>query len=262
MKNNRIIAIMASVSIVASIAFTTVTSYASNAAVSEGIDLVLAEGTTTETTKVIDVYYVGELADIISYGFYLNFPANLVTDAKFEIASTGFADNGRTDSYADGKVLIAGSNKDTIVVKDGSMLLGTLTLEVPLGTAAFDIALSTSGYEVYDEWYDEKTPDVSVLTIPGAKPAGPKPIDANKLGTYAEHDDAVVTVYTATVPAADVEKTFVWGFLNAEGVASDFTQTAKFEYKTVVSGEAGIVLGLKVVGDMPEGINATLTVVE
>lgn len=257
MKKSKLIALASAISMVASMSFCFTTTYAN---VTEGVVLDLVSATDTE--KTVSLTYVGELKTICGYELVIEMPEGVAVTSF-----TGVVGGENAKSNPGNVKLTAFNSMCEGPETNGNLNFATLTLSVPADMGEFTLTLDgTDDLKYYIEDNDGMTPSTAAsktsLTIPGAKPAGPTPIDANKLGTYAEHDDAVVTAYTAIVPAADVDKTFEWGFKNADGVASDFTQTAKFEYKTVVSGEAGIVLGLKVVGDMPEDINATLTVVE
>lgn len=285
MKNSKLLALMMAVSSIVTMSIFSVSANAEDPTISEGLDFVLVDN--GETEKIIDVYYEGDVFadEILTISGKFRLADNegveiTATSAEYTAEiSESYIDIGTGDNESalkitknsKGKFSITSTGTTNHAVPSDKKLF-TIKLSVPSNIGNFKVVvyeaslsqLNDSGTVkyLYKEGNAASKLDGEILTIPGAKPAGPTPIDAAKLDTYDTYADATVTAYTAVVPAADVDKTFKWGFKNADGVVSSFTKTAKFEYKTVVSGESGIVLGLKVVGDMPEGVSVTLTEVE
>lgn len=246
------------IGLISAISLVSVVGIASTVSADDSVaELKYNEELSTPTVKVVDVNYSVSESGLGS--FYGKFIADC-SEENMEYETLVSFD---TDTqYRNEKLTIdwADMSENGEVASSGTH--GRLKITVPEGTPEFSVSfteIAMCSFDGNDEYY----PDDITITIPGATvDNSPTPIDAAKLDTYDTYADDAVTAYTAVVPAADVDKTFEWSFKNADGVASSFTKTAKFEYKTVVSGEAGIVLGLKVVGDMPEGVSVTLTEVE
>ena len=86
-----------------------------------------------------------------------------------------------------------------------------------------------------------------------------KTIVADKLEVANTYADEKVDAYSAAIESADADKTINWVLSNAEG--KTFTKAAKIGDKTAITGEATIVLGLKVFGENRTNVaNVVVTV--
>lgn len=207
MKKRNIIAFAASMVMAAS-AFTGLTAFAAAPADAVGDNIVAKYNAdaSTETEKVIDLYYTteGDLADgLSSYEFVVRFPAGTVTKIAYSGLIDGFDApmvNNEQIAANWGKVVVAGTD---LYTSDDNMV-GQLKLTVPADVPTFDLTID--GIKLCATWdfVDVVSSDIT-LNIPGKQidPPAPEPVVASTVATDPIVEDGVkYTPFTALLDKA------------------------------------------------------------
>lgn len=207
MKKRNIIAFAASMVIAAS-AFTGFTAFAAAPAdaVGEGIVAKYDAASSTDTQKVIDLYYTDdEFADgISSYKFSVTFQPGLVTNVAYTGLLEGFmAPSVNNEQVANGIVNVTVMGGDLVTATDNK--IGQLKVTVPAGTPTFDFKIVKLNVCATWDFIDFFPADIT-LSIPGAvppTPVTPEPVVASKVdGEPIVEDGTVYTPFTALLDKA------------------------------------------------------------
>lgn len=239
-----------------------------------GAKLVYNEALSNETSKVIDVIYVGENAAEGIYGYMLRFDVDLdlSNTADYTYAFSGangltLAEDANDKDLANGKI---GWNADAadLVVAENSCI-GTLTITVPATESNFDVAINTELTVIYDYNVEDVYSEESSITIPGAtvEPEEPaKPAFESKTAEYlGRFDDD-----TKKVPVDAWSATIDWSEYEA-AKALNWTLSVGGEEKTVaaatqteITGEMTVIYGLAIAGrvDQLDTIDASNVVLK
>lgn len=240
-----------------------------------GIDLVYNETKSTATERYVDVYING-ITDVgqLSFKFEVEKKSKtegIIVDSAANASdlfvnyddtlSNGTANNKlqRNNNLAYDLYNGAFKAPDAYTLFGGGYF-GTMKFEVSSAEDTFYVkVMSNSSVSAYVDNTLKKIPASNLDELVVPKFSSVKTVATTDLGTFDAYADEAVSAYTATIDSADAAKTINWVFSNAAG--DTFKKAAKIGDEAVVSGEATIVLGLKVMGGIPaEVASVTLTV--
>lgn len=261
MKNSKVMALLATLTLFASTAVFATTVSAEDPTITEGIQLKL--GATTETTREIELYYVGDaVASYNDIAYRMVITGAGVTDAKFAY-DTAALSNGTPNLMAiDGgyQFGFATANSPVKAMTSGDKL-GTVTLTLAEDA---EIVARLSFYDIYDEaleneslWITEEHEDYasyadyinaenSFITVPAfatePEVTYHKDVTADKVAESTELLNAPARGYEATVNYANgtVGK-LVWSITAAEQTKTVDATAAE------VSGQPTVIYGLIIV---------------
>lgn len=273
MKTNKMVSFVAGLAMFATLGLACISA---QAAVTEGIVFEM-NSASTATERKVDLYYVGELAEIGDMCIVLK------TDTSFEskpsfvsfMASdtANVSDPGSVEEN-NGVYWAKATSMISYEVANGKQYLGTLSFTV--ADTVEDVVLTVDVDDINNfvatcDWSDISTDSTYIsengygyLQQPSSftvvkELAKTKTIVAKKLEVANTYADEKVDAYTAAIESADADNTINWVLSNAEG--KTFTKAANIGDKTAITGEATIVLGLKVFGENRTNVaNVVVTV--
>lgn len=253
MIKRKIIAILSSISMIASMSLSCISAYANE--VEEGVVFELAKESTA-TDKIINISYKGSLNDVAGYQFTISIPESIMETSTITYSGTVGGDSIIKNPN---NVNLSGYNSNfvgQVKGEDGLIKLGVLTLTVPESTGEFTITCDSSNYFYYitdadgNEMY---AGDTSSLTIGG----GSTEVPAGEGQTFVDYKDPHVKVFTANLGETDYSgKTISWVLTRT----SDGKLSKPIAAKTDFSGGLDVTLGLKIVGDISDIASAKLVI--
>ena len=172
-----------------------------------GIELIVDEELSTDTTKVINAKYVGLPDGIASFEIYINVPTSITDIKTTSSVFTSVIDN--TANLADGKYNVGGISVDNVKTDDG--VFATITME--LGTPITEDTVITlqDGTKMADE--NAKGYSLSKGEIPAAyavlrapAPATPVPGTPEPTGTPAPTEKPIVGTPVKVTDVVDTDK--------------------------------------------------------
>lgn len=192
------------------------------ASAADAVEFKLDTAKSTESSKVINVYYTGDSLKDVAAVAYLDFYFDGISidDITYD---TDFTDSVDFSEY-DGAYSFCGQlSKGGLAKVDGSALLATFTVNT-----TDDVKVETGAFEMTD--------GLGVVTDADADVATFAVVDAEDLGVFADGEGAAVKAYKA---AAAVDGTITWNVTDGENVATA---------ESSVSGGADVIVGLRVAG--------------
>ena len=242
-------------------AMTMLLSIASVHAAEEGINIYYdaADARNNETTRCVDVVIGGDVANVFQAGeIWFDVDENAYESYEF-VPVEGVAADPIKNQFG----YFFESEDASIALADGK--LGYLKFTVATGAPEFTVALNEDSYVEGKKCEAEVGVNASV-TIPAWSTGEPEPpVDTTKKidataskASFEAYADSAVDTYTATIESADAEKSVNWVLSNG---TAEIKKAASIG-DTVVSGDAGIVLGLKVFGDNRAEVTSVVVTVE
>lgn len=250
MKKNKLIALVASLSMVATY-------------VVSGVTSVFAANTPEFILKyndngIVDVYFAN-IADSWNFNFVIDIPETItaVTFTPEADVKAAFDNNDAVFENQQLKATYVSSGDGMTFNDNGETKVGSFSITIADDSA--DIVLVPSYVNIDDLAEVSYSTDlgniiVAPLTIPGAKPAD-ETVAATSVGTFNEWtEEAAVAAFTATLTAEQAAKTVTWNV--TDGTT---TKTQATTVDTTISGENDVVIGL-MVKNAVAGLSASVVV--